>query len=182
MDRRTYEVSIWTLQDEFITVLKPLDVENIGQLENKELQLKTDDGINQYSCSIPMYIYRGAERIENPIWYNTLNGNIVSNLRKIKIIINKGAESEEVYEFLIIKVEERHDKDQLYCDITCEDLVFHELGKQGYKISLSSEVYYDEHDKWAKYDGDPENEPRNTLQYWLNQFLEPLPENPITTQ
>ena len=182
MDRRTYEVSIWTIQDEFITVLKPLDVENIGQLENKELQLKTDDGINQYSCSIPMYIYRGAERIENPIWYNTLNGNIVSNLRKIKIIINKGVESEEVYEFLIIKVEERHDKDQLYCDITCEDLVFHELGKQGYKISLSSEVYYDEHDKWAKYDGDPENEPRNTLQYWLNQFLEPLPENPITTQ
>ena len=186
--KRNYEVSIWSLQDEFITVLKPLDVENIGQLENKELQLKTDDGVNQYSCSIPMYIYKGTERIENPIWYNTLNGNIVSNMRKIKIIVNKGAEDEyhnpieQVYEFLIIKVEERHDKDQLYCDITCEDLAFHELGKQGYKISLSSDVYLDKHSKWADEDGDPENEPLNNLQYWLDQFLEPLPENPVTTQ
>ena len=180
--KRSYEVSIWTLQDEFITVLKPLDVENIGQLENKDLELKTDDGLNQYSCSIPMYIYDGANRIENPIWYNTLNGNIVSNLRKIKIILNKGEESEEVYEFLIIKVEERHDKDQLYCDITCEDLAFHELGKQGYKISLSTDVFLEEYSAWADTDGDIDNEPHSTLQYWLSKFLAPVPENPISTE
>ena len=182
--KRSYEVSLWTLQDEFITVLKPLNVENIGQLENKELQLKTDDGLNEYSCSIPMYIYQGTERIENPIWYNTTNGNIISNLRKIKIILNKGTDVEEVYEFLIIKVEERHDKDQLYCDITCEDLAFHELGKQGYKISLSTDVFLDEYNKWADNDGDPATEPHSTLQYWLGteNFLKPVPTEPLATE
>ena len=185
--KRSYEVSIWSLQDEFITVLKPLNVENIGQLENKELQLKTDDGVNQYSCSIPMYIYRNGQRIENPIWYNTLNGNIVSNLRKIKVIINKGADSEEIYEFLITKVEERHDKDQLYCDITCEDLAFHELGKRGYKISLSTDVFLDKYNKWADGEDDFDSEPHSTLQYWLEDKdclnLKPVPEeNPLATE
>lgn len=179
---RDYEVSIWSLQDEFISVLKPIGIENIGQLENKELQLKTDDGVNQYSCSIPMYIYMGKERIENPIWYNTTNGNIISNMRKIKVILNKATEVEEVYEFLIIKVEERHDKDQLYCDITCEDLAFHELGKQGYKISLSTDVFYDEYNKWAEEDGNETTKPRGTIQHWLNQFLEPLAAAPLSTK
>ena len=178
--KRTYEVSLWTLQDEFITVLKPLNVENIGQLESKGLQLQTDNGLNQYSCSIPMYLYRGAERVVNPIWYNTTNGNIIANMRKIKVILNKGAVDddgnsiERVYEFLIVKVEERHEKDQLFCDITCEDLAYNELGKVGYKISLSSDKFLDEYNKWCENPGS-DLKPEATLQYWCNQFLTSAP-------
>lgn len=168
--KRSYEVSIWTLQDEFITVLKPCNVENLGRLENKELELNADDGINKYSFSIPMYIYEGTERIENPIWYNTLNGNIIANMRKIKVIINKKTAVEAVYEFMIIKVEERHEKDQLYCDVTCEDLAYNELGKIGYKLELSQELYEQEDYEWSQSDM-AENEPINNLQYWNSHQL-----------
>ena len=168
--KRSYEVSIWTLQDEFITVLKPCNVENLGRLENKELELNADDGINKYSFSIPMYIYKGTERIENPIWYNTLNGNIIANMRKIKVIINKKTDVEAVYEFMIIKVEERHEKDQLYCDVTCEDLAYNELGKIGYKLELSQELYEQEDYEWSQSDM-TEDEPINNLQYWNSHQL-----------
>jgi len=85
-----------------------------------------------------MYIYRDTERVENPIWYNVEQGIIITDLSKIKIIFCKHEEDEKVFEFLITKLEERHTDDNLYCKITCEGLAFHELGKIGYKISLTA--------------------------------------------
>ena len=123
--RRDYEVSIWTLQDEFITVLKRTKIENKGQIITPKMRLNTD-GTQEFTFSIPMYIYRDGVRQENPIWYNTKNGNIIINMRKIKVIFNKMTEVEKIYDFLITKVVERHEKDELYCDITCEGLAFHE--------------------------------------------------------
>jgi len=48
-----------------------------------------DDGTEEFSFSIPMHIIEDNISHDNPIWHNVINGNIVENLRKIKIIFNK---------------------------------------------------------------------------------------------
>ena len=83
-----YEISIWTLQDSFITVLKNSNLEQEGWLQDGSIEINVD-GTQNLSFSIPMYIYQDGIQQENPIWYNTTNGNLIANMRKIKVIINK---------------------------------------------------------------------------------------------
>ena len=172
---RDYEVSIWTLQDGFITVLKGFNLESKGQIQNPMMTLNVD-GTNEFSFSIPMYIYEGPERKENPRWYNVRNGNIVANMRKIKVIFNKKTEIERVFEFLITKVTERHERNELYCDVECEGLAFHELGKIGYKIELNQDDFIEEWNAWAteSYENEAEHaarEPKNNINYWLDKIF-----------
>lgn len=179
---RSYEVSVWTLQDDFITVLKPANIEFKGQIQDGSLELNVD-GTQEFSFTIPMYLNVDGIKKENPIWYDYRDGVLLVNMRKIKVILNKGTEDEEVFEYIITKVTERHEKDELYCDVECEGLAFSELGKQGYKISLVSDDFYDEDLKWFNKTTDVSgnilvpNEPHATLQYWLNKFLKPWPTN-----
>ena len=179
--RRDYEVSIWTLQDEFISVLKPTGVVNKGQIENANLKI-VDDGTQEFSFSIPMYIYVKDQRVENPIWKNVQNGNVIEDMRKIKVTFNRMTGAEKTFEFLITDVTERHENDQLYCDVNCEGMAFHELGKRGYSIKLLSEDFYLESDNYFTRAKDSKGrlkvtkEPRATLSYWLDKFL---PEKPI---
>ena len=140
---RDYEVSIWTLQDSFLTVLKPSNVENTGGLENPKITLQ-DDGENRISFNIPMYIRQNGKFVENPIWHNKTNGNLLVNLRKLKVIFNKKTSDEEVFEFLITKITEAHEGFSKICTVNGESLAFNELGKQGYKITLSEEDLYEE--------------------------------------
>ena len=176
---RSYEVSIWTLQDSFITVLKWANLENKGQIQQPKMILDVD-GTQEFSFSIPMYLEPGKE---NPIWYNTTNGNLMISMRKIKVILNKGLKdgSEKVYEFIITKVNERHEQDTLFCDVSCEGLAFHELGKRGYKLSLSAENFYAIYEEWFKNGANPATEPHQTIDYWMQDVcgIEKVPENPV---
>ena len=152
---RSYEISLWTLQDEFITVLKWSDSAHKGRIEEPKMKLNVD-GTAELQFKIPMYIRvfqeknrtnddpRNMSRMimkENPIWYNTQNGNLIESMRKLKVIFNKREPDEGVFEFLITKVTESHEEDQLYCEIESEGLAFHELGKIGYKCHLSEDAY-----------------------------------------
>ena len=182
-DIRPYEISLWTLQDSFITVLKWGNFDQKGQVQDSIL-IQDIDGTQELTFTIPMYLSQPDEfgnnkKIENPIWYNTRNGNLIVNLRKIKVIINKEIKEErEVYEFVINKITERHEKEQLYCDVSCEGLAFNELGKIGYKISLSADDYYNDYEKWFNSSKDRYSvEPKQTIQYWNNKFLKPYPQN-----
>ena len=87
-ERRNYEVSIWTLQDSFITVLKPANLEYKGQIQNPEYNFK-DDGTMTFSFQIPMYLNIDGVRKENPIWCNVINGTLIADLRKVKLIFDK---------------------------------------------------------------------------------------------
>ena len=155
-NQRNYEVSIWTLQDSFITVLKPTNLEFKGQIQDPDMVLK-DDGTLNFSFSIPMYIRSfpiphntqesKGELVENPIWYNTRNGVIAASMRKLKVIFNK-FEDPTVFEFIITKVTETHEKGQLTCKIESEGLAFHELGRQGVIVSLSADDYSNDYDEW----------------------------------
>jgi hypothetical protein len=110
-------------------------VEQKGRIEEPIMTLNID-GTEEFTCKIPMYIRYKGELIENPNWYAKDEFMIV-NLRKIKVILNKRTTDEAVFEFLIVEVTEEHEKDILTCNIKCQGLAFHELGKIGYKVALS---------------------------------------------
>jgi len=95
-------------------------------------------------------------------------------MRKIKLIFNKGSDAEKVYEFLIVKVNERHVKDELFCDVSCEGLAFHELGKIGYKISLSAEDVNRDVEQWEE--EDPEIKIKNEDQILVYKYKGNTPE------
>ena len=180
---RNYEISLWTLQDSFIAVLKQSGINSKGQVQDS-IETINIDGTQELSFTIPMYLTapNGTglnEKIENPIWYNTQNGNLIVNLRKVKLIINKNTKNEAIYEFVINKISERHEKNQLYCDVECEGLAFNELGKIGYKMALSSDDYLNDYNEWFQNpNGEPE--PRQTLQYWHKKLgIEYFPQNSI---
>lgn len=173
---REYEVSIWSLQDEFLTVLKPAGIWSKGQIQDAEMILKVD-GTQEFTFSIPMYYSVNGELKENPSWYTYKDGFIIAGMRKIKVILNKLTSDEEVFEFVITKVTEQHDNNELMCDVECEGLAFQELGKVGYKISLASDDFYAEDLEWFNEHGVTDNGPKATLNYWLNKFLKPLPTN-----
>ena len=175
---RSYEVSVWSLQDDFISVLKSADIEHKGQVQEPELKLSVD-GTQEFSFSIPMYLHNGKELVENPTWYDYKNGVIITNARKIKVIINKATEDEEIFEFLITKVTEKHDKAELYCEVECEGLAFQELGKTGYKISLKSDDFYNDDLEWFENGADETTRLRATLQYWCDKFLDPYPSDTV---
>lgn len=160
---RPYEMSLWTLQDSFITILKPIEGLFQGQIITPKISLKNDN-TQILSFSIPMY-YRNdkGELVENPLWYNTTNGNLLVNLRKIKVIFNKGEKGEGIYEFIIHKITESHSNGQLICEVEAEGLAFQELGKIGYKITLN----YDE----FLLDIEKDENLLASLNYWLKKIF-----------
>lgn len=188
-DIRNYEVSIWTLQDGFISVLKYATLENKGQIQEPELKI-IDDGTQEFTFKIPMYIIQDGEKIQNPIWYNTTNGVLVASTRKIKVIVNKkdavrnlsqqrATEDEEIFEFIITKVTQTHQDEVLTCEVTCEGLAFHELGKIGYKFSLSQQDFLNEYSIWANATDEQRQsqsleQPHATIQYWNDKIFNHL--------
>lgn len=171
---RPYEMSIWTLQDEFISVLKSHDIANKGQLISPHVSLK-DDGTQELTFTVPMYYRDEGEYKENPLWYSFHNGAILVNLRKIKIIFNKGNSDEEIIEFVITNVVETHNNGTLECNITAQGLPFQELGKIGFKKSLSQDDFLLEYEEWFSKYGEDKNpevpEPRATIDYWCNKIF-----------
>lgn len=177
---RDYEVSLWSLQDSFIAVLKQYGLEYKGQIENGKLADR-DDGTQTFSFDIPMYYHKHGEKIENPGWYSIQDGALLVNMRKIKVIFNKDNQDRKIYEFLIVSIDQKHDEDNsLYCHVECEGLAFHELGKIGYKIALSQDDFYNDDYDWATkgkwynagiYDYDT-TQPLATLNYWNDKVFD----------
>ncbi len=101
---RDYEVSLWSLQDSFIAILKQYGLEYKGQIEEGRLTDR-DDGTQSFSFSIPMYLYIEGQKIENPSWYSVKQGALMVNMRKIKVIFNKeDKDNRKIYEFVITRV------------------------------------------------------------------------------
>ena len=178
---RPYEMSVWTLRDTYITSLRVPGVENKGQIEDAHMRLNTD-GTAELEFNIPMYIhmieYKENEgsithNIENPRWYDVKRGLLMVGLRKIKVIFNKNTNDEEIYEFLVMQVNEEHGEDNsLYCRVQCSGLAFQELGKKGFKRSLSAEEYYlDYNNYWDAEDKSGLEEPINNINYWCEKVF-----------
>lgn len=221
---RNYEVSVWTIQDNYIATLKsgdPISIsgENLpaivwsqaratGQIQNAKMELNID-GTSNFTFEVPMYLFINGKKVENPNWYSThniyygsnyqdelgetqeINRNILTSMRKVKVIFNKWTDQDAVFEFLITKVEESHEQDNLMCTVSCEGLAFHELGKVGYKRALTAEGFYNAYNEWqeaevgtdktyADADAKAAAQPICNLQYWMEDYdngarIKPVP-------
>ena len=168
---RPYELSLWTLQDEFLCVLKPINLSPRGQIENPIFNLK-NDGTQELSFSIPMYYREKGELVENPVWFQANSGVLLVNLRKLKLIFHKNTSAARVFEFVITDITERHTDGQLSLEVTASGLAFQELGKVGYKISLNQDTFMLDYEEWAEdEDADPAAEPIATIDYWMDKIL-----------
>lgn len=166
--KRTYEISLWTLQDSFIAVLGDSSSQTRGYINNPQMQL-SNDGTLELNFSLPMYIDNGITRKKNNIWEYMTDAVTIAGMRKIKVIFNKNTKVEQVYELIIVKVTDSHEQNMPMCTVHCEGLAFHELGKIGYKISLSSDTYLDEQKElWESTGEDPELV--NNIDYWCNKI------------
>lgn len=161
---RSYEVSIWTLQDRFLSVLKWPTMDCKGQIQDAQVTLR-DDGMQEFTFSIPKYYQQGFERIDNPMWLHLENQPLEANMHKLKVIFNKETDDEKVLEFLVTEVTHDHQGDNVDLSVKAEGLAFHELGKIGYKISLSEQNYLDALDTWETA-GFVRDQPLNNIQFW----------------
>lgn len=173
---RDYELSIWTLQDSFITVLGTADVAHKGQLIEPKMKISTD-GTQSLEFSIPIKYREGNELVDNPLWYNLVNGTIIVDLRKIKVIFNKqDAAKRRIFEFVINKVTEEHSGGQLIAKIEGEGLAFQELGHTGYKLAFSQEQFELEYSDWfEEYEAGnagKDDEPIATIDYWATKVFD----------
>ena len=168
---RPYEISVWTLQDSFIAILKDSRLNNKVFLEAPEINVK-NDGTQELTFSVPMYYRENEKLIENPLWWDIKDGLLTANLRKLKVIFHKGeSEKEEIYEFVIDNISETHSGGKLQYELVATGLAFQELGKRGYKISLNQFTFEDEYNKWLE-NGSVEEEPIPSLNFWADRIFE----------
>ena len=161
---RSYEISIWTLRDRFISILKWANMDQKGQVQDPEIILR-DDGTQELSFTIPQYYQQDFDRIPNPLWIHLDQQPLIANMHKLKVIFNKNTEDEAILEFLVVSVTEDHTRDEVNITVKAEGLAFHELGKTGYKIKVSQENFEQAQKKWFE-EGSDEAEPQMTLQFW----------------
>ena len=161
---RSYEISIWTLQDRFLSVLKWATMDHKGQIQDPSITLR-DDGTQELSFTIPKYYLVGMDKIPNPMWLHLEDQPLEANMHKLKVIFNKQTEDEQIFEFLVTSVTHDHNKESVELTIKAEGLAFHELGKIGYRISLSQDDYEIDLDNWAA-DGMKGDKPVQNIQYW----------------
>ena len=179
MDKNTirpYEMSIWTLRDSFLATLKAPGIESKGHIQEPKLKLNID-GTQELTFKVPMYYFKDNAMIENPYWYDLKHGLLLVDMRKIKLIFNKGSRDEEVYEFVVTEAEEKHEDDgSLFCEVVGSGLSFQELGKKGYKISLSEDDYYNDMDNYydALDKGENPDKPINNINYWCDKVFKNL--------
>ena len=176
MEARNYEVSIWTLQDSYITTLKSIGSTYIGQIMLPKIEKKID-GTSSFTCDLPMYLFDNelGDFVENPLWKDK-DKFLIENLYKIRVIFNKKELDEEIHDFLIIKVTENHDAaGKLICTIQCEGPAFSELGKMGTDIVLNIDIIdaqYMRDMKKAEQAHEPlPSYPTTNLQFWMDKVL-----------
>ena len=166
---RSYEVSIWTLQDRFLSVLKWAEMDQKGQIQDPEMILR-DDGTQEFTFSIPQFYYDGDTKITNPLWRKLDDQPLEANMHKLKVIFNKNEkDAERIFEFLVTAVTEDHTQDNIMISVKAEGLAFHELGKIGYKISLSQTNFELDEKEW--FDNGAYGTFLMNIQYWNNKIF-----------
>ena len=166
---RSYEITIWTLQDRFVSVLKQFNMDCKGQIQDPEVVIGNGE-IGKLTFSIPKMYWLQGQKYENPLWHQLDNYPLEANMHKLKVVYNKTTPEEGVQEFLVTSVTLEHSGDAAIYKIDAEDLAFHELGKIGYKISLSPEIYLEEVNEWF-INGEVGEQPINNIQYWNDKVF-----------
>ena len=165
---RPYEISIWSLQDRFISVLKWSEDTFKGQLQDAQMVIK-DDGTQTLDFKVPETYNINGNRIPNPLWKKIDEQPLEPNMHKLKVIFNKGTPEQKIYEFLVVVVTTVHELDEVSIQVQAEGLAFHELGKIGYKVSLSQEDFELDYKDW--FENNKEEEPIMNINYWNDKIF-----------
>ena len=171
MTLRPYEISLWTYNDNFITILTSSDSSSFGETYENTWE-DNINGEGKLTFTIPI-IYRSpltGEVVTNEKWYDELKKEkLLANEKKVKLIFNKlekkdGNYIHEIHEFVIESLVEERTDAGLTCKVECVGAPFKELGKTGYELALSLDD--------ALLEEDP-TEINPTLEYWLDQVFPP---------
>lgn len=163
INMESYELSLWSRQDEFLTFLRVPTDEFEGQVYNVKLT-KNLNGFKSLEFSVPMYIFDNAigKHIKNTRWENILNE------QKVRLKINPNEESEEIYEFILQTFTETRSGLEKVASCVCQDLAVYELSKIGWGITLSeSTVTTKEINEFSNID----NSKVITIDYWLDKIF-----------
>ena len=180
---RPYKVEIFGLQDDYIGTLQSFDDTFLGQIIEPRLTIR-DDGTQTFTCRVPKFYIdpKTNDRITNPRWQDAEADVLAENIRVLKVFIRADGkpENDKVYPMIIDTITDRRDSHfAVYKYIEASGLAFAELGKQGYKLELTSFTIEDENAKAAeKAEAEGKDlvfiEP--TIQYWLDKVF-PRDEN-----
>lgn len=172
-----YEISLWTHNDIFVSVLA-----RSGDYYHKEghtpiLKMTTTGEINlNFTIPIVVYDIDSGKLIDNSLWYTESKaGGSLANEKRVKCIFNKGQKDNKgnythtIIELVITKMTERRNGLEVYCDVECVGLAFKWLGKTGYQITLDSDTILLDEEKKQKEDPHYVVEP--TINYWLDKIF-----------
>lgn len=167
----TYEISLWTHNDEFISILAQSGKYYLKEGFNPIFK-QTTSGEMSLSFTIPIIIFNKDknEWENNSLWYDNLRKtNQLANEQKVKLIFDKYKKindkyAHKIFEMVITSITERREGNEVYCDVECTSLAQKWLGKIGYQLTLDSETILLEEEK--------ENttiEPN--INYWLDKVF-----------
>lgn len=150
----TYEISLWTHNDVFISTLAQSGEYYYKEGFSPTFSMSTNGEIS-LSFTIPIIFFnkKTGQLEDNTVWYNELRGIGLSNEQKVKLIFDKNKKDNsgnyihKIYETIITNIEEKRDGQKLLCNVTCSGYAFKWLGKTGYNITMDSETVLLEEEK-----------------------------------
>ena len=150
----TYEISLWTHNDVFISTLAQSGEYYYKEGFNPTFSMSTNGEIS-LSFTIPIIFFnkKTGQWEDNTVWYNELRNAGLSNEQKVKLIFDKNKKDSngnyihKIYETIITNIEEKRDGQKLLCNVTCSGYAFKWLGKTGYNIVMDSETVLLEEEK-----------------------------------
>ena len=150
----TYEISLWTHNDVFVSTLVQSGEYYYKEGFSPTFSISTNGEIS-LSFTIPIIFFDKStgQWKDNTVWYNKLRNTGLSNEQKVKLIFDKnkkdsnGKYIHKIYETIITNIEEKRDGQKLLCEVTCSGYAFKWLGKTGYNIVMDSETVLLEEEK-----------------------------------
>ena len=150
----TYEISLWTHNDVFISTLVQSGEYYYKEGFSPTFSMSTNGEIS-LSFTIPIIFFnkKTGQWEDNTVWYNELRNAGLSNEQKVKLIFDKNKKDSngnyihKIYETIITNIEEKRDGQKLLCNVTCSGYAFKWLGKTGYNITMDSETVLLEEEK-----------------------------------
>ena len=156
MAKRPYEISLWSHNDRFLSILTSSDAPSLGSAYDPHWY----DGINgekKLTFTIPIKYFdpQTNEFVNNEKWYNELKqSHTLANEKKVKLIFDKlktdpvsGDYIHDIYEFVIEEMVEERNENELLCKVTCLGAAFKELGKTGTELVLNFDTMILEEEK-----------------------------------
>lgn len=161
-----YEISLWSHQETFLATL--CNSQNFRKYDaNSPVLSCSTTGQKTLSFSIPIVCYNleNGRMEDNSRWYNELRDkHYLANEKRVKLIFDRNLPTQRIQEFVITRIQQARNNQELYCNITCTGLAYKWLGKIGFDITLDLQtMLLEEVEKETTF--------TPTINYWLDRVF-----------